>query len=125
LIAGPVSHKLAAHLAGFGWIGKSCLLVTPDNGPRVRWITVLTDAPLQPTGNAMESRCGKCQECVDACPVGAFTGRTFHPDEPREARFDAAACDRYFREMEKTGKVAACGMCLYCCPHGRTKKSRK
>jgi epoxyqueuosine reductase len=125
LIAGPVSHKLAAHLAGFGWGGKSCLLVTPDNGPRVRWVTILTDAPLPPTGKAMESRCGKCRECVDACPVGAFTGRVFHPDEPREARFDAAACDRYFKELEKAGKVAACGMCLYICPQGRTKKSRK
>ena len=48
LIAGVFSHKLAAHLAGLGWIGKSCLLVTPDHGPRVRWITVLTDAPHRP-----------------------------------------------------------------------------
>jgi epoxyqueuosine reductase len=124
-IAGPVSHKLAAHLAGFGWIGKSCLLVTPDNGPRVRWITILTDAPLDPTGKPMESRCGECRECVDACPVGAFTGRVFQPDEPREARFDAAACDRYFKAMEKDGTAAACGMCLYICPHGRVKKTRK
>ena len=44
------SHKTAAHLAGLGWIGKSCLLITPEAGPRVRWATVLTDAPLQPTG---------------------------------------------------------------------------
>ena len=41
------SHKLAAHLAGLGWIGKSCLLVTPEAGPRARWATVLTDAPLE------------------------------------------------------------------------------
>jgi epoxyqueuosine reductase len=48
------SHKLAAHLAGLGWIGKSCLLVTPEIGPRVRWSTVLTDAPLQATGKPMD-----------------------------------------------------------------------
>ena len=36
-ICGLVSHKLSAHLAGLGWIGKSCLLITPDMGPRVRW----------------------------------------------------------------------------------------
>jgi epoxyqueuosine reductase QueG len=94
-IAGPVSHKLAAHLAGLGWIGRSCLLVTPSRGPRVRWITVLTDAPRAPTGGPSEPRCGDCRACVDACPTHAFTGRLFAQGEPREARFDAAACDRH------------------------------
>jgi epoxyqueuosine reductase len=124
-IAGVFSQKLAAHLAGLGWIGKSCLLVTPDNGPRVRWVTVLTDAPLNPTGTPMEQRCGKCTECVDICPVHAFTGRPFCEDEPREARYDAAACDRYFRELEAGGGPGVCGLCLYVCPHGRKKGPRR
>jgi len=123
-IAGVFSQKLAARMAGLGWIGKSCLLVTPDHGPRVRWIAILTDAPLTPTGTPMEPRCGNCTACVDICPVQAFTGRAFSPDEPREARFDAAACDRYFREMEKAGRPATCGMCLYICPHGRRSENR-
>ena len=46
-LTGVFSHKLAAHLAGLGWIGKSALLITPEHGPRVRWGTVLTDAPLE------------------------------------------------------------------------------
>ncbi|MGA2698530.1 MAG: 4Fe-4S double cluster binding domain-containing protein [Methanoregula sp.] len=121
-IAGVFSHKLAAHLAGLGWIGKNCLLVTPDHGPRVRWVTVLTDAPLEPTGSPMEQRCGKCTQCTDACPKKAINGRAFREDEPREARFDAAACDQYFREMENARGIAVCGMCLYICPYGR--KSR-
>jgi epoxyqueuosine reductase len=119
LIAGVFSQKLAAHLAGLGWIGKSCLLVTPDHGPRARWIAVLTDAPLTPTGPAMESRCGECTACVDICPVHAFTGRPFIPGEPREARFDATLCDRYFRELEAKDYPKICGLCLYICPHGR------
>jgi epoxyqueuosine reductase len=123
-IAGVFSQKLAAHLAGLGWIGKSCLLVTPDHGPRVRWVTVLTNAPLAPTGSPMESRCGKCTECVDICPVHAFTGRPFKKDEPREARYDAAACDRYFKELEAGGGPVVCGLCLYVCPHGRKKGRR-
>jgi epoxyqueuosine reductase QueG len=123
-IAGIFSQKLAAHMAGLGWIGKSCLLITPENGPRVRWISVLTDAPFTPTGTPMEPRCGKCTACVDICPVHAFTGRPFIPEEPREARFNAAACDRYFKEMEKAGHPAVCGMCLYICPHGRKPADR-
>ncbi len=118
-IAGPVSHKLAAHLAGLGWIGRSCLLVTPGRGPRVRWITVLTDAPLAPTGGPSEPRCGECRACVDACPIGAFSGRPFAPDEPREVRFDAAACDRHYRALEEAGEPAACGICVAVCPWGR------
>jgi epoxyqueuosine reductase QueG len=118
-ICGIFSQKLAAHLAGLGWIGKSCLLITPDHGPRVRWVSILTDAPLRPTGGPMEPRCGDCTACVDICPQHAFTGRIFYKDEPREARFDAAACDRYFREMEKKKSVAVCGLCLYVCPHGK------
>jgi epoxyqueuosine reductase QueG len=124
-IAGPFSQKLGAHLAGLGWIGKSCLLVTPDHGPRVRWVNVLTDAPLEPTGSPMEPRCGKCTECVDICPVHAFTGKMFSPDEPREARFDAAACDRYYKQIEKEmGAAGVCGLCVWVCPHGR-KKGKK
>ena len=123
-ICGIFSQKLAAHLAGLGWIGKSCLLITPGHGPRVRWISVLTDVPLLPTGSPVEQQCGACTACVDICPRHAFTGRPFHRNEPREARFDAAACDRYFREVEKSRGVAVCGLCLYICPNGKKSGSR-
>ena len=114
------SHKMTAHLAGLGWIGKSCLLVTPQVGPRVRWSTVLADAPLEATGGPMEERCGACRQCVEICPVQAFTGQPFRVNEPRESRYDAARCDRYFAEM-KAGdpETAVCGLCLYVCPYGR------
>ena len=118
-LCGVFSHKMAAHLAGLGWIGKSCLLVTPEVGPRVRWATVLTDAPLRVTGGPMAERCGACQQCVDICPPGAFTGRVFRAEEPREARFAAHLCAAYFDEIEESSEFAVCGLCLYVCPHGR------
>jgi epoxyqueuosine reductase QueG len=126
-ICGIFSQKLAAHLAGLGWIGKSCLLITPEHGPRVRWVTILTNAPLIPTGFPMEQQCGNCTACVDICPQDAFSGRPFHRNEPRETRFDAAACDHYFKKLEKEQGVAVCGLCLWVCPHGRKagKKSKK
>lgn len=119
------SHKLAAHLAGLGWIGKSCLLVTPEAGPRVRWTTVLTDAPLTVTSEPLDERCGECVQCVEICPVRAFTGRVFRDDEPREARYDASKCDRYFAKMkEKDAETAVCGLCLYVCPYGNKVRGR-
>jgi epoxyqueuosine reductase QueG len=112
-------HKLAAHLAGLGFIGKNCLLVTPGMGPRVRWATLLTDAPLTPTGEPMAQRCGDCRLCVDICPVRAFTGRPFTAEEPRSARFDAGRCDRYFSMLRKKDpETAVCGLCLQICPYG-------
>jgi epoxyqueuosine reductase QueG len=118
-ICAVFSHKMAAHLAGLGWIGKSCLLITSEVGPRVRWATVLTDAPLKATGEPMEERCGSCVQCVEICPVEAFTGQPFRENEPREARYDASKCDRYFSKMEAQGEVPVCGLCLYICPQGR------
>ena len=116
---GHFSHKMGAHLAGLGWIGKSCLLITPQVGPRARWCTVLTDAPLAPTGEAMAQRCGDCTACVDICPVQAYTGRPFRADEPREARFDVFKCDAYQKAREQAVGAHVCGLCLYVCPYGR------
>jgi epoxyqueuosine reductase QueG len=113
------SHKLAAHLAGLGWIGKSCMLITPQAGPRVRWATVLTDAPLAPTGTPLAERCGTCHQCVDICPAKAYTGRNFREDEPREARYDAFACREVLQGANAELGVPVCGMCVYICPHGR------
>jgi epoxyqueuosine reductase len=118
-LASFFSHKLAAHCAGLGWIGKSCLLITESAGPRVRWGSVLTNAPLNPTGSPMKERCGPCQKCVDACPVQAFTGESFREEDPRETRFDAGKCDQYFALLHEQGKEAVCGLCLYSCPYGR------
>jgi epoxyqueuosine reductase len=113
------SHKLAAHLAGLGWIGKSCLLITPQAGPRVRWASVLTDAPFQSTGQPMQEKCGSCSECVDICPADAFTGQSFHEDEPRSVRYDARKCQEYHAVAEEKTGHRVCGMCVYVCPHGR------
>ena len=118
-ICASFSHKLGARLAGLGWIGKSCLLVTPEHGPRVRWTSILTDAPLEPTGEPMEEKCGECDQCVKICPVNAFTGINFQSNQPREARYIARSCEKYFDEMKVNGKIAVCGMCLYICPYGR------
>ncbi|MGC9517100.1 MAG: 4Fe-4S double cluster binding domain-containing protein [Methanomicrobiales archaeon] len=118
-IAALFSHKLAAHLAGIGWIGKNCLLINPDVGPRVRWITVLTDAPLEATGSPLEDFCGDCKKCVEICPANAFSGRSFKVEEPREVRYDARKCEKYFEQLEKEGELPVCGLCVYVCPYGK------
>ena len=115
-LTGVFSHKLAAHLAGMGWIGKSALLITPEHGPRVRWGTVLTDAPLE-TGTPMDEMCRDCCECVKDCPAHAFTGQAFDKPRPRSEIFAAEACDNYLSKRET--QHSACGICVYICPFGK------
>jgi epoxyqueuosine reductase QueG len=116
-LVGAFSHKVAASLSGLGWIGKSCLLITPDHGPRLRLTTVLTDAPLS-VGTPIHNSCGTCSRCVDICPAKAFTGRSFNPSEPRGARFKAQLCNVYTTNREKKFGNVNCGLCVYICPFG-------
>jgi epoxyqueuosine reductase QueG len=115
-----VSHKMVAHIASLGWIGKNCLLITPDYGPRIRLSSILTNAPLLAKNNPAEQKCSTCRACVEICPVTAIKGRNYQFGEPREARFDFRKCQSYFEELKKdTSKKSVCGMCLYICPYGK------
>ncbi len=118
-LLGLFSHKLAARLAGLGWIGKSSLLITPQMGPRVRLTTVLSDASLI-AGEPLPDQCGDCPLCIEACPTQALTGRAFHPGEPRETRIDVHRCDAYRLHLkDQVTGVKTCGMCIYICPYGK------
>ncbi|OHD29218.1 MAG: 4Fe-4S ferredoxin [Spirochaetes bacterium GWD1_27_9] len=118
-----VSHKMIANLAGLGWIGKNCLLITPEHGPRLRLISLLTNAPLEITGSLMKQRCNNCTECVKICPANAIEGINFEIEDEREKRLNFKKCHNYFEEMKKDySRKPICGMCLYICPYGKKKK---
>jgi epoxyqueuosine reductase QueG len=117
-ICGKFSHKLAAHQAGLGWIGKNCLLITPDNGPRVRWVTILIEDGVEKSGDPIRERCGDCQLCTNICPPGAIKGLNFRPDQAREVRFDALKCQEY-QDIRIKEPTRVCGLCIYICPYGR------
>lgn len=120
-LEGAISHKLSAHLSGLGWIGKSCLLITPEHGPRVRFSTILTDAPIK-TGKQTKNRCGDCNDCVNVCPPKAFTGVAFDPSEPRDVRFRAHQCRAYTQRRAQQLGEGICGLCVYICPYGLKKQ---
>ena len=120
-LVGVISNKLAANLAGLGWIGKSCLLITPNYGPRVRFATILTNAPSK-AGSPISQGCDDCRECLDICPVKAFTGSSFDPSEPREVRFNARLCWNYSNKRKEKLGEGLCGLCVYVCPYGNPDK---
>lgn len=115
------SHRMAAQLAGIGWIGKSCNFVTEEVGPRLRLGTVLTDAPLVPD-SPMEDRCGSCTLCTDACPAHAILGKNFDPKDDLSERFDFKKCDAFLTETRQTFGKRICGRCVAVCRYGKSKE---
>lgn len=116
----PLPHKTVATRAGLGWIGKSCLLVTPEYGGAIRLSSLVTDAPLPPDRAITESRCGKCQQCVKACPAGALTGTLWQAGMPREALFQPGICEPAQRQRMQTATgidTDLCGLCFAVCPY--------
>ncbi len=71
--APDIAHRYAAAAAGLGEIGWSGLFLHPEFGPRVRLVTIITEAELEPDPMYDgEKLCDRCMECVKNCPVDAF-----------------------------------------------------
>ena len=105
---GLLSHRLIGHAAGLGWIGRSTLLVSPQYGARMRYASVLTNAPYPP-GQAIETHCAQYRKCVDACPAGAIK------ESSRD--FDLRACFEKLCEFRKLPFIGQhiCGICVRAC----------
>lgn len=124
---GRFPHRMAATRAGLGWIGKNSCLVTPEFGPRVRLVTILTDMPLVVDEPVTESRCNDCRICVDACPAGALAGIiNWTPGLEREALVEPSLCSHHMKKhYQHIGRGAVCGICFRVCPWGNSNKETK
>ena len=118
-----LSHKMVATRAGLGWIGKTDLLVTKEFGPRLRFVTILTNIPLLSEAKPInKSRCGSCNICVEKCPAKAANGKLWDISVDRDIFFDPFKCREMCKEFgEKVLKmnVRVCGICVSVCPVGK------
>ncbi|MCM8766950.1 MAG: hypothetical protein NC901_02670 [Candidatus Omnitrophica bacterium] len=71
--APDIAHRYAAVACGLGEIGWNGLFLHCEFGPRVRLVTVITNAELfsDPMYDG-EKLCDRCLECVKNCPTDAF-----------------------------------------------------
>ena len=108
---GMVSHRVLGYEAGLGWIGRSTLLVNPRYGARLRYVSVLTDAPI-PADRPGTGGCGSCRACARACPAGAIG------EASRDYRLDL--CYAKLTEFTKIPFVGQhiCGVCVKSCRPG-------
>lgn len=113
------SHRHASYLAGMGTFGVNNVIITPNHGPRIRWVTVLTDADL-PSGKPLDKEvCIHCDKCVKACPNSALRSGHY----PQIITNKDACIDRS-EELAKQ-KISPCGLCIAVCPIGIKKNAPK
>jgi epoxyqueuosine reductase len=119
-IVGQISHKAVAHQAGLGWIGRSLLLVSPEFGPRIRLMTVLTDAEIDEGPRPMANRCGTCRACIEGCPLKAlhYSEFTDHPED-RGTALDFLKCHLQEKAWLDRPVPKFCARCISNCPRGR------
>lgn len=116
----PLPHKTVATNAGLGWIGKNCLLVTQAYGSAIRLSSLVTNAPLPCDSPIVQSQCGDCTRCVDACPARALKGAVWQRGMARETLFDRVACkEMQLERMRRATGIEAdlCGLCFAVCPY--------
>ena len=100
-----LSYKHAAELAGLGTIGRNSLLITPEFGPRIRLVCLLTEAPLEASPRVQKDFCVNCDACIRECPAQAL--RVPGPGEAYS--INKFACRAY----RQAGLI--CSVCLKAC----------
>ena len=111
------SHVIAARYAGLGTIGMNHTLLTPQFGPRVRFVSIITDADLPSDPIMKEELCIRCGRCVRACPMSAFTPR----EDSHIAVMNKFRCAAYHQKLKGEFRYP-CGVCTAVCPVGADRR---
>jgi epoxyqueuosine reductase len=115
----------AAARSGVGFYGKNTMLITRRHGSWVVLGTLVTDVELETTP-PLDTDCGECRICIDACPTGAL-------DEP--GTLDATKCLSYWTQAPSAipeeyradvgAQVYGCDICQDVCPWNRGVEKRR
>jgi epoxyqueuosine reductase len=108
-----------------GFYGKNTMLITRRHGSWVVLGTLVTTAELAATP-PLETDCGECRLCIDACPTGAL-------DEP--GVLDATKCLSWSTQAPEPvplehrvhlgAQVYGCDICQDVCPWNRGVEKRR
>jgi len=117
---GPLLERDLGQRAGLGFIGKHTNLISRRLGNWFFISEIITTAELEPD-EPEQNHCGKCVDCIDACPTGAITA---------PFQLDARRCISYLTiELKESipeefrpmigNRIYGCDDCLAVCPWNR------
>lgn len=117
--SGPGCERLYALWSGVGWQGKNNFIIVPGHGSFV-WLGLMTTNLELSLDQPLESQCGECARCLEACPTKAYAG-------PHD--FDHTRCIALWasdkRELSQEQRkimgrhriIYGCDFCQLACPH--------
>ena len=118
---GELSDRAVAERAGIGWSAKNCAIITPEFGSYVYLGEMLTNIPFEPD-TPMESQCGTCTKCIDACPTSALV---------QGGQLNSQRCIAYLTQTKDFlpepfrkhlgNRLYGCDTCQTVCPENKKK----
>lgn len=114
-IGGDVNYIPVAIDAGLGYSGKNGLLITQNNGPRIRLAAVFTDIENLPFAQEnphlwVRDYCESCNLCIEQCPVDAIYMETKTHTDGGPIFIDHTICADPFSNDN------GCTLCIKHCP---------
>ncbi len=116
---GELVDRAVAERAGIGWSGKNCSIISPKFGSYIYLGEMITSLELEPD-MPMESKCGSCTKCMDACPTNAFVAA---------GQLNAKKCIAYLTQTKTEipqeflasigNRLYGCDTCQVVCPENR------
>jgi ferredoxin len=114
-IGGDVNYIPVAIDAGLGYSGKNGLLITKNNGPRIRLAAVFTDIENLPFAEKNPTKwvrdyCESCNLCIEKCPMDAIFTETKTHEDGGPIFIDHTLCAIPFSNNN------GCTLCVKHCP---------
>jgi len=120
-LGGITDYTYLGELAGLGAIGYHGLLITPEEGARVRINTIYTNIKNLPISDQDENEhlwvrdfCAMCKKCIRQCPVDAIFDQPVPRGDGGMQAIDHTSCRDYFTQYQ------GCAICLAACPFSQS-----